>query len=247
MRTGQNRRPGEGDRPCPALTRQGTQCTNNEIEGLEFCLLHMPDEYLDEAEELTGFRRCRHWFGTPDACTRYAVEHTQPPMCTDHGANRGSHQSGLAAVRGIDAKAAERLTEILSEHGEKLLRPDPVSDPLSELLELAAEMKALKEILRQVAAYLYSKDRIRYAHAKVGEQLRMEILLYERAVERYAKILIDISKLKIEERLAGIRQQTADMLERALDAAIEEMQVGLDRRQPAKEAFRRHLRVVAAA
>ena len=139
----------------------------------------------------------------------------------------------------------DRFAQIMQEGGQKLLNPDPVSDPLAEMLELAAEMKAGKELLRQVVAHLFERSQHRYAHKNVGEQVRVELLLYERAVERYAKILIDISKMKIDERLAGIRQQTADMLERALDAAIEEMHVGLDQRQPAKEAFRRHLKLVS--
>lgn len=239
------KKPGEGTRKCKGITERSTRCGNWEIEGLEFCLKHVPDEYLEEAEDVTGMHRCRHAFGQPDACRNYAVENTNPPCCVNHGANLGGSQRQGAAILTIEQQAAQRLAEILSEGGEKLLHPEAVADPLSELLDLAAEMKAGKELLRQVTGYLYSKDRIRYAHSKVGEQLRMEILLYERALERFAKILIDISKLKIEDRLAGVREQTAAMLERALDMALEDSGVGIEGKHKARESFRRHLKVVA--
>lgn len=241
----QGRRHGEGTRKCKGITERSTRCGNQEIEGLEFCLKHVPDEYLEEAEDVTGIRRCRHNFGQPGACRNYAVENTSPPCCSTHGANLGGNQRAGAISLTLEQQAAERLAQILAENGEKLIYPEAVADPLSELLDLAAEMKAGKELLRQVTSYLYSKDRIRYAHSKVGEQLRMEILLYERSLERFAKILIDISKLKIEDRLAGVREQTAAMLERALDMALEDSGVGIEGKHKARESFRRHLKVVA--
>jgi hypothetical protein len=240
------RKQGEGERPCQGLSReQGTPCGNNEIEGLEFCLLHMPDEYLEEAEEITGLRRCRHGFPGDDSCRQYAYEGSEPPSCTAHGSYPGSMSRALATRRGYENRLAKHLTELLAEGGEKLLAPDPIGDPLSELLDLAAELGAAKEMLRGAAAKLYADDKIRYIHSKAGEQLRMEITLYERALERFAKILIDISKLKIEDRLAGVREATAAMLERALDAALEDSGIGLEGKDKARESFRKHLKVVA--
>jgi hypothetical protein len=219
-------------------------CRNFEVDGLEYCVLHVPDELLDEAEDITGVRRCRNNFGTPDACRSYAAEGTVPPQCSEHGANPGSVRRAIGTRRVVEGQMAERLAMIMGDEGERLLHPDPIGDPLTELLALAAEIRAVKEVLRMIAARLFSQDRIRYAHSKVGEQLRIEILLYERAVERYAKILIDISKLKIEDRLAGVQEETARMLETALDAALEESGIGIDGITGARKAFRRHLKVV---
>jgi len=234
------RAPGFGQARC-----QTGRCGNQEVEGLEHCILHVPDEYLDEAEEITGIRRCRKRFGQPDACRMYAVAGTEPPMCGEHGANLGSGNRKQATRTVFEERAAARLAEILAGDGEKLIHPEGIADPLTELLNLAAEIKAGKEILKFVVAHLYSQERIRYAHSKVGEQLRMEIILYERSLERYGHILIQISKLKIEDRLAGVREQTAAMLERALDAALEASGVGIDGKEAAREQFRRHLKVVA--
>jgi len=106
-------------------------------------------------------------------------------------------------------------------------------------------MKALKDVLRDTTAHLMMDNKLRYAHSKAGEMARMEIVLYERAVERFVKVLIDVSKLKIEDRLAGVREATAAMLERALDAALEDSGVGIEGKDKARTSFRRHLKVVA--
>ena len=64
-------------------------------------------------------------------------------------------------------------------------------------------------------------------------------------MDRCGRLLLDIAKLNVEEKLAGIRARTADMLEMALDAALESAGVGLDVKAKARDAFRRNLRIVA--
>lgn len=238
-------RPGESQFQCRYTeTFSGERCGNYEVDGLEFCLQHVPDDLLEEAEENTGMHRCRHGFGTGDPCRQIAVNGTEPLRCKNHGANIGSHMWKKAVENEFNAQVNGRLTAIMQANGESLMHPTAINDPLNELLELAAEVKALKEIFRLTAANLIAQQKVRYNHAKVGEQLRVEMLLYERGVERLAKILIDVSKLRIEDRLAGVQEQTAQMLERALDAALEESGVGLAGITGARKAFRRHLKVV---
>jgi hypothetical protein len=229
----------EGPNDCAGTSKTGLRCRDKEIDGLEFCIRHVPDELLEEAEEITGIRLCR-WNGR---CPNFSVNGSDPPRCQAHGM-RGDARKG-AALNVVENKAAVHLAEIMTANGEKLLKPADIDNPYDELMALAAEMKAGKEILRDLVARLYDQGKIRYAHSQAGEQLRVEILLYERALERFATILINISKLKIEDRLAGIRKQTADMLERALDMALEESGVGLEGKAKARDALNRHLRIVA--
>lgn len=233
-------RPGEGPLLCGKPTSQGTPCANREVEFLGACLQHMPDDLLDEAEEITGWKRCRLRFGEPDACRYAAVKGTVPPRCKNHGANKGSYQSKLAAERVVEGNIADRLVVILADHGEKLMAPDPIGNPLAELLDLAAEIKAFKEIMRSVTAYLVARQEMRHGH-RVGEQLRAEVMLYERAQERLAKILIDISKLGIETRLAAIEVTQAAMIERALNAALNASGLGLVEQQSARQVLQREL------
>jgi hypothetical protein len=234
----------EGEVPCKGIANSGLPCGEKEIAGLEYCLHHVPDDLLEEAEEVTGIRRCRYHFLEEDACRNYAVSSTEPPQCKDHGANSGSYQSKIAAGREVQGRATDRLAEIMAENGERLLTAPPVDDPLGELLALAGEVREMKEILRRVVSYLFSKDRVRYAHSKIGEQLRAEILLYERALERYAAILLNIAKLNIADRLATVEEKQIQAIETALDAALNETGLDLVGQDKARKALRRHLKAV---
>lgn len=239
---------GEGTEMCIGMTsdtgsRTPRPCGNHEIEGLEYCLHHMPDDLLEEAEQITGMKRCRHYFGQPDACTQYAVARTAPPMCKIHGANKGSYQHHLAIVRQLDEQVTTRIAELLAEGGEKLIRPAALTDPYGELMQVAGEMKAWKDWLAAYVSTLRA-DQFRYA-GKAGEQQRAEVMIYERAIERYAQILVNIARLNLDARLVGIREQTADMMERALDAALTASGMPLENKIGAREAFRRNLKIVA--
>jgi hypothetical protein len=217
-------------------------CGNNEIDGLEYCVFHVPDELLEEAEEIAGVRRCRHNFGQENCCRRQAVQGGD--VCNQHGANAGSLTRTIATRRVIDGKVADRLGEVMEVHGDRLLKPRPIENPFDELLSLLAEVKELKDIMRQEVHDLIAARAMRYTNKNVGEQLRVEILVYERAVERLMNGLVQVSKLRIEERLAGIREEQLRMLEQALDKALEASGVGLDGKMNARRTFRANVRVI---
>jgi hypothetical protein len=135
-----------------------------------------------------------------------------------------------------EARLQEQAARLLYQHDAP-----PVTDPLSALQRLAGRAAAWEDIIGEKVNDLHS---LRYS-TEGGEQLRAEIAVMERAMDRLGKLLVDIAKLNIEERLAGIRKQTADMLERALDAALQQAGIGLDKQAEARETFRRNLKVVA--
>jgi len=224
--------PGTGTAPCG---EQG--CKRNEIDGLEFCFWHMPEDRLDEAEEVTGVFRCRHESG----CHQVAVKGTDPPRCKNHGANRGSVISKQASARVVEGRVQDRMLQIMSEQGERLLNPRPIGNPLVELLDLAAEMAEWKTIMQEIVVYLLSTERIRSAHSKVGEQLRAEVLLFERAQERYSKILQDIARLGIEHRLAALEETQVRIVEQALAAALNSTSLDIVAQEEARQVLRREL------
>lgn len=232
--------PGEGTIPCSGTRRDGAACGNMEIEGLEFCLHHVPDDMLEEAEEITGMRRCRHRFAETDACRYTAVTATEPPMCKVHGANLGSHQSKLAAGRVVEGRVAERVGAIMAEHGEELLNPVPVENPLTELQQLAGEIVTFKNIARKALAYLATSN-WRYEKSRMGEQTRAEILVYERALDRCERILVNLAKLHIEDQLTRIRLAQVLRIERALNAALQASGADVEGQDAARQVLRREL------
>lgn len=210
---------------------QGTErcesCPDPEIEGLGFCFRHVPDELLPEAEMVTGWRQC--W---RKGCREPAMANDR--SCAGHAPPR----------KIIEGRVMAKLDEIMALDGDALLNPVPVENPFEELRLLAGEIKALKDRLRYMVASMNTAD-WRYASSRAGEMIRAEILLYERACERYATILINIVKLNIEARLARVTEQQITSMRTALDAALAETGVPLDRQDDARKAFVRHLRAAS--
>lgn len=133
----------------------------------------------------------------------------------------------------------------LEEQVRKLLwnrDAQPVTNPLEALQRLAGRFADAEEVVGEKVNELKSW---RYEGEASGEQLRAEIALLERTMLNLGRFLVDIAKLNIEDKLAGIRKQTLDMMERALDAALEASGTGLEGKAKAREAFKRNLKIVA--
>lgn len=143
-------------------------------------------------------------------------------------------QAGPAIAAAKLEDAAQRL---LYKHDAAA-----VTNPLEALQLLAGRALALEQVIGEKVNELRS---LRYETEGGGEQIRGELQVLERAMDRCGRMLTDIAKLGIEDKLAGIRQRTLDMLERALDAALEASGAPLDGKAKAREAFKRNLKVVA--
>ena len=176
------------------------------------------------AERRNGKGPCRQ----PAGCN---TDHEGTGRCSWHG---GASPGGTKHAREeeLQAQAAKELAR---------LNVDPVTDPYTELARLAGQAVAWKDAM---AGKVNALTSIRYS-TEGGEQLRSELLLWERALDRCILTLTAMAKLNIEDRLAGIRQQTADMLERAFDAGMEASGASFEGKAKGRDAFKRHLKVVA--
>jgi len=116
----------------------------------------------------------------------------------------------------------------------------PVVNPLEALQLLAGRALALEQFFGDKANELKG---LRYEGGAGGEQLRAEVAVLERAMDRAGRLLLDIAKLNVEERLASVREKTAAMLEQALQSALAASGCDLGGQQRAREEFRRRLRV----
>lgn len=234
----------EGDVQCHGTGRRGLRCTTPEIAGMDYCLQHMPDEMLDEAEQLCNKRRCRHHFGAADACHWYAVEGTDPPACKNHGANEGSYQSKLAAANVVQLRVATAETEKLVTHWDQIIAAPPVTDAISELRKVAGQIVAWKDFCLQILAGLPA-DRWRYSAGKAGEQLRAELLLLERALDRAERCLVSLAKLDLDGRAMALDEKIVNLCERALLAGLQASDASVEGRDNALRAMRRELKAVS--
>lgn len=134
------------------------------------------------------------------------------PTCRYHG--------GKAPQ--VQRKAAERATEAAVRKALAQYNPDgtyDVDDPLTALLALAGEILAFKTYLGELVAGLRAADWRYDVH--LGEQLRGEVILYERALDRAAKVLVDINRLGLEERLVRLNERQGSLITTVIERFLE--------------------------
>jgi len=118
----------------------------------------------------------------------------------------------------------------------------PVTDPLTALAELAGHVNAWMKFL---AGRISALESLSYDSGFAGEQIRGEIQLWERAMDRCNAVFGTAARLNIDERLAAITERQAEVVMAAIEAALDAAQVPPAGRADAKRAAARRLRVVA--
>lgn len=117
----------------------------------------------------------------------------------------------------------------------------PVDNPLSALAELAGHVTAWMTFCGERVAAL---EQLAYSGI-AGEQIKGEIVLWERALDRCNTVLGTYARLNIDERLATISERQAEIVLAAIDAALDAVAVPRERRPDAKRAAARHLHAVS--
>jgi P27 family predicted phage terminase small subunit len=175
---------------------------------------------------------CKHRRQDGSWCHQYRLV-AGLDVCRKHGGKTIEQLREDGRVRALEAQAAR----LLYRHDAA-----PVTNPLEALQSLAGRALALEQVIGEKVNELRS---LRYETEGGGEQIRGELQVLERAMDRCGRMLTDIAKLGIEDRLAVIREKTARMLEEALTAALQKSGADLGGQAAAREEFRRRLRIVA--
>lgn len=175
--------------------------------------------------------RKRQGDGTCTQAAGWGTSHPGTGRCKLHGGSTPTQT--IAAER---AQAETEARRLLAE-----LDTPAVGDPLSALLTLAGQVTAWQQATAELVNRLNS---VRYESARGGEQLRAEVALYERAMDRAATVLAAVARLNIEERLARVTERQADTVVAAIDAALAAVGVSGEQAVVAKRAAARHLRGV---
>lgn len=138
------------------------------------------------------------------------------------------HLGKRTAVVKLEQAAAVQLAR---------LNLTPVDDPLSALAGVTAEVLAWKD---QIATKVNALTTLRYS-TEGGEQLRAEVALWERALDRCERFLTAMAKLNIDERLAAIAEAQAQAVMDAIRIGLEAAGVDSGQRKVALAAVRQHL------
>lgn len=167
--------------------------------------------------------------GTPcKNAAGYKTDHPGSGNCAFHG---GATPSGRAAA------LTERADRLLHQHDA-----EPVANPLEALQRLAGRALALEETIGSLVNDL---TMIRYEDAKGAEQLRSEVAVLERAMDRCGRLLVDIAKLNIEERIAKVTEIQVGLVREALNRSLAEAGLPPEQQREIASRMGRHLRVAA--
>lgn len=117
----------------------------------------------------------------------------------------------------------------------------PVDNPLEAYAMFAGRVMAW---LRHMDSLLADVESPRYRGA-TAEQVRGEVVLFERAMDRANTVLSTYARLNIDDRLAAIQERQADALIQALEAGLLAAGVvDVESVAAARAAAARHLRAV---
>ena len=160
---------------------------------------------------------------------------------TDHpGAGYCKLHGGSTRDQSVGAMAEQARRQIAR------LDLPPTDDPLGELAKVTAQVVAWKDAMAEQVNSLTS---LRYESLVTGggsgEQLRSEVALFERALDRCEKFLTAMAKLNIDERLARVTEKQAAMAEKALLATLGDLGMDASQQAVACEHLGRHLSLVS--
>jgi hypothetical protein len=121
------------------------------------------------------------------------------------------------------------------------------ADAVTELDRLAAEVIVFKDIVRErLDTIMALPEGIRY-EGKTGEQLRAEVALYERALDRCNTVLATNVKLGIAERKVELNKAQAQILAGVIRAILGQLELNHDQQRMAARVVPIELMAISAA
>lgn len=188
-----------------------------------------------------------------EACEKCGVAHN-PAKCKAHSKMQAGGQCQKSPMAGQEVcathggRAKQNVVAAGTRNAEEKMRRMlgkltvvPVENPLAELQMLAGEAMAWKQVCHDAMAQLSA---MRYG-TEGGEAIRGEIILFERAMDRCERVLVNIAKLNIDERLAKVSEMQLDFAVRALTAWMAEAGMTTEQQREARRGVARHLRLIA--
>jgi hypothetical protein len=162
----------------------------------------------------------------------WGTDHVGVGRCRLHGGNT-RNQRAAAHAQQAEQKARALLAN---------LDVVSVDNPFAALGRLAGQVVAWQETIAGIVNEL--GERVRYEGAAGNEQLRAEIALYERAMDRCGQVLGMIARLNIEDRMARVSEQQAEIVVSAIEAALAAAGVTGRQADDARKVAAHHLRAV---
>lgn len=158
---------------------------------------------------------------------------TDQDVCGAHG-GKAPRSVAAAKARGVERQARKALGRLVAS---------PVTNHLEDLRMLGGKAKAWMGVCEEQMAVL---ERLRYSSTEGGEHIRGEVILFERALEACRKVLVDLARLDIDERLVKVTEGNLLLALQIADGVLRRS--GVDPESPVvREAKAAELLAIAAA
>jgi hypothetical protein len=184
----------------------------------------MTEEVVPASEVEVLESICQHYSTNGKRCTTKVLEGY--PLCKTHIKNATIED--IALVRSKDI-AFDKMTGRY------------VTNPLEELAGLVSEVLTYKDYCAQQVARLRGEERY---EGRSGEQLRAEVALYERSLDRAGKLLVEWSRLNIDDRLTRIEEAKAATILEVIRRSMLAAELSEDQRKKAEETAVKELRAL---
>lgn len=173
--------------------------------------------------------------GTCERPPGWGTDHPGTGRCKLHGGSTRT-QTVAAEREALEVKARVLFEKVAPEIV-------PVDNPLEAYKMFAGRVMAWLGLMEQLLADVKSP---RYRGA-TAEQVRGEVQLYERAMDRANTVLGTYAKLNIDERLTRISEQQAHTMVTAVTAALQAAGLSADQQLLVRGALARQLRALPAS
>lgn len=160
-----------------------------------------PDDRRCTKKSKQSQQRCRRWAAPGQDC------------CVMHGANSpGARINAQKRLRAAEAEAEAKA--VLAHEGIT-----PVLDPIEELGVLTSEVLALKDALARRVNSI--RGELSTTNQLGTDALRVDVELYERALDRSGKFLDMLVRNGFEEKRIRITQAQASLVARAVEGILD--------------------------
>lgn len=183
--------------------------------------------------------------GTCGKPSGWGTNHVGIGKCRFHGGNTPNGKKSAERQRAeADIKAAEaKARRAVAELSEVNTAPALIENPLTALAELAGDAVRWKNV---VAAYVADLRKFRYQaqgmdaegnETSGGEQIRGEVVVFERALARCESILVAMARLNLDERMVRIDEKIAERMFGAFEAGLDVLKLDPVDRQRAERVM----------
>jgi hypothetical protein len=169
-----------------------------------------------------------------DRCPMWAIKGGF--VCYHHGGS--APQTIAAAKQRLKTREVEAYADSVLAH-EGI---EAIDDPLGELSRLASGSKKLMEAL---GARVNSLDQLEHFDAKNSPAIKAEVLMYERALDRTARLLESLVKAGYAERQIKIQESEALMVAGVLKRTIAALGLTPEQQQRAQQVLAEEFRALA--